>query len=137
MSGAGYASKVVLLEPELNLGFGRACNLGAAVFERRYILFLNPDALLYQGVLSNCLEFMNDPLNSQVGICGVQLLDEAGQVSRSCARFPSAWSYLAHSLSIDRVFPQLGSRMSEWAHTDSRYVDHVIGAFYLVVGMCF
>lgn len=115
-----------------NLGFGKACNLGAQQATSEYLLFLNPDAALYADTLSKVLIYMQDPANAKVGICGVQLLDETGQVSRSCARFPSSFGFVAHALGVDRIVPRLGHFMAEWDHAQTRQVDHVIGAFFLV-----
>ena len=121
----------VILSGE-NLGFGKACNLGAQHAESEYLLFLNPDAALYSDSLPNALAFMQDPANVKVGICGVQLLDESGRLSRSCARFPSAFGFMAHALGLDRLFPRLSPAMAEWDHAQTREVDQVIGAFFLV-----
>jgi GT2 family glycosyltransferase len=75
---------------------------------------------------------MDDPSNSTVGICGVQLIDDDGAITRSCARFPAALVFALSALGLNRLFPRLGVLMEDWAHDDSRDVDHVIGAFYLV-----
>ena len=115
-----------------NCGFGKACNLGAQQAKSEYLLFLNPDAALYADTLPKALAYMQDPANARVGICGVQLLDEAGHVSRSCARFPSAEGFVAHAVGLDRFFPRLGHFMAEWDHAHTCQVDHVIGAFFLV-----
>lgn len=115
-----------------NLGFSKACNLGAQQAKSEYLLFLNPDAALYANSLPNALAFMQDPANAKVGICGVQLLDESGRLSRSCARFPSALGFVAHAGGLDRLFPRLGHAMDEWDHAQTREVDQVIGAFFLV-----
>jgi GT2 family glycosyltransferase len=125
-------SDVTLIRAGINLGFGKACNLGAQHAKSEYLLFLNPDAALYLDTLSKALAFMQDPANSAAGICGVRLLDGAGHVSRSCARFPSAVGFVAHAVGLDRFFPRLGHFMAEWDHGQTRVVDHVIGAFFLV-----
>jgi GT2 family glycosyltransferase len=106
--------------------------MGALQAKTEYLLFLNPDAALYANTLSSALAFMQAPANSAVGICGVQLLDDAGHISRSCARFPSAVGFVAHAVGLDRFFPHLGHFMAEWDHGQIRRVDHVIGAFFLV-----
>lgn len=123
---------VTLIRTGANLGFGKACNLGAQHAKSDYLLLLNPDAALYADTLPKALAYMQDPANASVGICGVQLLDETGQVSRSCARFPSAPGFVAHAVGVDRFFPRLGHTMAEWDHTQTRQVDQVIGAFFLV-----
>ena len=115
-----------------NLGFGRACNLGARGGSSDFILFLNPDAALFPETLTKALGYMNALPNADVGICGVQLLDEAGHISRSCTRFPSSLGFVAHAIGVDRIFPRFGHFMAEWEHTQTRQVDHVIGAFFLV-----
>lgn len=122
---------LIILNSE-NSGFGKACNLGAPHAKSEYLLFLNPDAALYADTLPRAVAFMQDPANSKVGICGVQLLDETGHVSRSCTRFPSAVGFVAHAVGLDRFFPRLGHFMAEWGHAQTRQVDHVIGAFFLV-----
>lgn len=121
-----------LMRSGSNLGFGKACNLGAKSVASNYLLFLNPDAAVFKDTLDKSIEFMENAANADVGICGVQLLDEEGKVARSCARFPTAWRLAAHALGVDRLFPKLGHFMSEWDHADTRQVDHVIGAFFLV-----
>ncbi len=123
---------ISFIETGTNLGFGKACNLGAKLFSSDYILFLNPDAELLCDSLKKSVEFMQMPANKQVGICGVQLIDESGNVSRSCTRFPHALSFFAHSLGIVHFFPRAGHFMTEWPHDKTREVNHVIGAFFMV-----
>lgn len=125
-------SNVTLICAGENLGFGKACNLGAKSADSEYLLFLNPDAALFEGTISKVVNFMERPANQVVGICGVQLIDESGKVSRSCARFPSVTGFLAHAVGLDRVFPRVGHFMAEWDHLTNRQVDHVIGAFFCV-----
>ena len=126
------AFKPLIIRNSENCGFGKACNLGAKHTQSEYLLFLNPDAALYVDTLPKALAYMENPVNAKVGICGVQLLDEAGHVSRSCARFPSAVGFVAHAVGLDRFYPRLGHFMAEWDHAQTRRVDHVIGAFFLV-----
>jgi GT2 family glycosyltransferase len=123
---------VTLIRTGENLGFGKACNLGAKHADSDYLLFLNPDAALFEGTIFKVVNFMQEPANQTVGICGVQLVEENGQVSRSCARFPSIKGFLAHSVGLDSIFPGLGNSMAEWDHLAGREVDQVIGAFFLV-----
>jgi len=115
-----------------NRGFGAACNQGAALASSAYLLFLNPDTRLFENSLSVPLAFMQEPKNQDIGIVGIQLLDEQGQISRSCARFPSLVGFVARAVGLDRFFPRLGHFMAEWNHGHTREVDQVIGAFFLV-----
>lgn len=123
---------VDLLRAGENLGFGRACNLGATRATNEYILFLNPDAALYEGTLPKVLAFMEAPENAHVGICGVQLIEEDGRVARSCARFPTAVRFVSRAIGLDRMFRKLGYHMADWDHRSRGQVDHVIGAFFFM-----
>ena len=125
---------LVVLENPRNLGFGVACNQGAAAGESEYILFLNPDTVLEARSLTEPLRFMSNPANARIGVCGIQLVDAQGRVARSCTRFPTFRSLLTYSLGLDRISPRFFPTffMREWPHDSSQVVDHVIGAFYLV-----
>lgn len=117
-----------------NRGFAAACNQAAAVLEADYLLFLNPDALVEPASIPVAVAWLDEPAHASYGIAGIQLLDDQGHISRSCARFPTAGSTVAKALGLDRLLPSrfTGYVMTEWDHRQSRDVDHVIGAFYLV-----
>lgn len=123
----------VLVNP-VNRGFAAACNQGAQGSDAGYLLFLNPDTRLGENSLRLPLNFMEDPRHQDVGIVGIQLADEAGRVARTCAYFPTPGWFLAKSLGLNRIFPGLLPRhfMTEWDHRESREVDQVMGAFFLV-----
>jgi GT2 family glycosyltransferase len=117
-----------------NLGFAKACNLGASGCASPYILFLNPDAALTEGALDKCMAFMQGGAAAQIGICGARLLDERGATQRHCAQFPVWRTYLGRTIGLDGFFPKVfpSNFMREFDHLTSRRVDHVIGAFFLV-----
>ena len=123
-----------LIRNPTNRGFGVACNQGTCGGNSDYILFLNPDTRLFGPSLSRPLRFMEQPENQHVGICGVQLVDERGVVRRSCSRFPTPGILLAWLLGLSHLFPAWfrSHEMREWDHSESRRVDQVIGAFFLI-----
>lgn len=124
-----FVQSVFLAE---NAGFARGCNQGAQHATSPYILFLNPDAAVYADTLPTVFACMESSDHQMTGICGVRLLDENGHVARSCSRYPSALRCAAQSLGLDKFLPRFGAAMTEWDHLDNRYVDQVIGAFFLV-----
>ena len=130
-------AQVHLIRAGANLGFGKACNLGAANSTADFLLFLNPDAQIGPKTLSRVDAFMQSDAAKKVGIVGVQLLEGSQHVARSCSRFPTPLSMISRASGIDLVFPRLGSAMAEWDHKTTREVDHVIGAFYLIRRACF
>jgi len=117
-----------------NLGFAAAGNMGAKQTASDYLLFLNPDTKLFQDSLSTPIFFLERQCNEHIGILGVQLVDENGHVSKTCARFPTPGAYFSKMLGLNRLFPNVfpSHFMTEWDHRTSKIVDHVIGAFFLV-----
>jgi N-acetylglucosaminyl-diphospho-decaprenol L-rhamnosyltransferase len=117
-----------------NLGFGAACNQGAAEASSEYFLFLNPDTRLFENSLSAPISVMEKPENKDVGIVGIQLIDDDGNIARSCSRFPSLKAFIAQSFGVNRLpkLRHLTQSMDEWAHDMTIDVDQVIGAFFLI-----
>ena len=132
VSSISAFKNVTLLRQSENLGFGKACNIGANLAKSDFILFLNPDAAIYSDTIDKVLAFMGDGTNDQIGICGVQLIDEYGNIARHCSRFPSVLRFLAQTLALDRINSRFGRVMKEWDHKSTSVVDQVIGAFFLV-----
>jgi len=125
---------VTIIRNESNLGFAAACNQGAAIATTPYLLFLNPDTRLYENSLDTPLSFMANPENAKIGICGIQLINESGQVDRSCARFPTPLVFLLQSVGLNKLpgLRRFSLHRTDWDHATTRTVDHVIGAFFLV-----
>jgi len=117
-----------------NEGFAAACNQGAQGSHADYLLFLNPDTRLFIDSLSMPLTFMEATQNQSVGICGIQLIDEHEEISRSCTRFPTPRMFYSKIFGLDRLFPGFFQShfMEEWGHKENREVDHVIGAFFFM-----
>jgi GT2 family glycosyltransferase len=121
---------VTVIENGRNLGFGAACNIGARHARAPMLLFLNPDCVVGPGSIERCLaEFAH----ADVGVCGVALTDERGAVWRSCARFPSAGTFVRRILGLHVLSPRFSDGpMNDWDHLADADVDHVIGAFYMM-----
>ncbi|RYE56337.1 MAG: glycosyltransferase family 2 protein, partial [Hyphomicrobiales bacterium] len=110
-----------IIQTGANLGFGKACNLGAAGATAPYLLFLNPDAMLQPGSLADVLRFMESPEAAGVGVCGIRLVGEAGEVQHHTTNQPTPWTLF-----------NLALLRTRFDHLQSRTVGHVIGAFYLI-----
>lgn len=125
---------LTILRNAANRGFGAACNQGAERSQSDYLLFLNPDTMLEPDSLVCPVSFLEMEGNRDVGICGIQLVDDHGQIARTCARFPRPAYFYQKMLGLDTLFArQFQSHfMTEWDHSESRRVDQVMGAFFLV-----
>ncbi|MEH3146771.1 MAG: glycosyltransferase family 2 protein [Methylobacterium frigidaeris] len=123
---------LVILRNRENLGFGRACNQGAATGTAPVILFLNPDTRVEPDSLGIALAALAS--DARIGVVGARLLAADGTIQRSCAREPRPASLLWQAVSLDRVLPRLFPPhfMREWDHASSRGVDQVMGAFLMI-----
>jgi GT2 family glycosyltransferase len=68
-----------------NIGFGPACNAGAALGRGRYILFLNPDVDLMPGALAALVATFSE--FDAVGIAGARLVFPGGYLQEAGATF--------------------------------------------------
>ena len=120
---------VTVLRAGVNLGFGRACNLGMAVAQGEFGVFLNNDALLTDEQLSRLLEaYRRLQLN---GIYTSRIVDEKGREEASCFRAIGPGKLLT------TAFGRLDQATQDSAYTlshnnnEALEVDWCTGAFML------
>jgi len=127
-----YNEQLVLLHrSEKNHGFAAACNTGAKLGNAKYLLFLNPDTQIPIGIVERSLQRFSEM--PDVGVLGIRMFGDDQILQRSCARFPSLGTSLGKMVGMERWWPNFKSlHMQDWAHDESRAVNHVIGAYYLM-----
>ncbi|HUI93373.1 MAG TPA: glycosyltransferase [Chitinivibrionales bacterium] len=115
-----------------NIGFGKACNVGAKTARGTYILFLNPDTLVSRNTLSACVEFLKS--RTSVGIMGPKIINADGSLQAGCRRsFPSPAVAFYRLTGLSRLFPK-SRRFGRYNLTyldpdDTVEVDAVSGSF--------
>ncbi|MEO8820008.1 MAG: glycosyltransferase family 2 protein [Ginsengibacter sp.] len=122
--------KIIIIRNKENNGFAKAANQGFYLSKAPYILLLNPDTQLLDTTLEDCSNFLETHIETD--ILGCKLLNDDGQTSPSCARFPTPAKIFMDSIGFSKLFPSLFSPailMTDWDHSESRYVDQVMGAF--------
>ena len=77
-------SGITLIRPNGNVGFGRACNLGAARATGTHLLFLNPDAAPRYRCVQHLLDFAAD--DPGLAVFGAKVTDSAGHEQRGSRR---------------------------------------------------
>ena len=125
--------KLQIIKNKENRGFAKAANQGFKLSKARYILLLNPDTQLLSSTLGDCIAFMEN--HPGTDILGCRLLNDKGETSPSCARFPTPLKIFMDSIGFSKAFPGAFSPailMSDWDHKTSRYVDQVMGAFMFI-----
>jgi len=125
-------NKLILVRNQKNLGFGKSCNIGSEYSKSDFMLFLNPDTVLFPETLKQIENYMNRKINAKVGIAGIQLLDQEGNIHRHSSIFPSAFKFFLRSTGLHKIFLSLDHVLTNWNHDDTREVPHVIGAFFFV-----
>jgi len=126
---------VQLFKSENNLGFGGGCNRGAALGKAPFILLLNPDIRFDPDTLEKLLSFItSDRLVDDVGIIGVQLIGQDGQVQKNIACFPVFKDLFPRMVGLDRIFPKLFKPhyLKEKDYSQNQLVEQIPGAFFLV-----
>lgn len=118
-----------------NLGFAKACNLGAASVSSDFVMFVNPDATVSVDAIRILREYADDhPLH---GLYGGLISDSDGHIDISSARpLPSLWSMVCFGTGLS--FVAKGSRrldpeaMAHWDRTTPAEVGMLSGAMLMV-----
>ena len=114
---------VQLYHLEENVGFGKACNIGASKARGKFLFFLNPDTEYVAGFVTTLQTFLETRPHS---IGGVRLVDELSQNEAwSSGRFPTIWRMLDKRIF---GFP----RRPFWRRTIFSYPDWVSGAALII-----
>ncbi len=123
-------TKIEIIQNRINNGFAKACNQGFRLCKSQYVLLLNPDAQLYETTLNDCISFIDS--RYEIDILGCQLLNDEGNITCSCSRFPKAIRFFYDAIGLSKIAPRIfhpALLMTDWDHQQSRKVDQVMGAF--------
>lgn len=124
--------EVVFKKLDVNLGFGRANNIGFELSCGKYILILNPDTILQEDTLSIMYDYME--AHSEVGLAGCKVLNADGTFQLPCRRgFPTPWVAFCKLFGLQKIFPKspVFARYNQTFRNENEtyYIDAVIGAF--------
>lgn len=88
-----------------NLGFSKANNKAVALTDSRYILFLNPDTIVGEKTLGDCIRFMDN--HPSAGMTGVCMLNRDGTFARESRRaVPTPFVSLCKMSGLCSLFPK-------------------------------
>ena len=117
-----------------NGGFAVANNQAIKNARGRFILFLNPDTIVAENTISNCIKFME--AKPDAGAVGVMMVDGGGKFLKESKRaYPSLWTSFFKMTGLSSLFPN--SRLFgryHLGHLDlhkNHEVDVLAGAFFM------
>jgi len=116
---------VRLIANNKNLGYAKAVNQGLKILDARYLILLNPDAIVLNQALDRLVTFMDE--NPKVGICAPKVLNQDGTVQYQSRRGePRPWNVLSYFLGLSNLFPN-DPRFSGYllTHIDNDKVNEV------------
>ncbi|MGV1005761.1 MAG: glycosyltransferase family 2 protein [Candidatus Nanopelagicales bacterium] len=131
-----YAAEVTVVRSDANLGFAAGCNLAVATgAPSRWVLLLNPDALVAPDAIVNLVGFAR--VHPDYGLYGGRNLHPDGSVDPSnCWGLPTLWSAacfatgLSTALRGNRIFDP--ESLGAWQRDTVRVVPMLSGAFLLI-----
>lgn len=127
--------RVKFIASKTNLGFAKANNLALQQASGSYILFLNPDTIIPEDCIANCLNFFHE--HSDCGALGVQMIDGSGNfLPESKRAFPSLTAAFFKLTGLSMLFPK-SKLFNQYAlghldKNDNYQVDVLAGAFMMI-----
>lgn len=124
------------IENGKNLGFSRANNQGIKASQKsRYVLFLNPDTIVYKNTLETMVKFMDE--NKEAGAATCRVLMPNGKIDDATHRgFPTPWNAFCHFVGLSKLFPKSklfsGYNLGWMDLSKTHEIDALAGAFMLV-----
>lgn len=133
MIEAEFPEVTLIRQPE-NKGFAGGNIPGMRQARGRYILLLNSDAFIADGVFEKTLAYMD--AHPRTGILGCRLTNPDGSLQPSARSLPGPINKFFHISGLAARFP--ASRIfgkvdyTWWDHSTPRKVGWVVGAFFLI-----
>lgn len=118
-----------------NIGFAAGNNKGLPYAKGRYILFLNPDTIVYPKTLTYLVDFMD--AHPEAGAASCKLVNKDGKLDFNCHRgFPTPWNAFTFFSGLQRIFPKsrlFAGYTQGWKDMSKTHeVDAIEGAFMII-----
>lgn len=132
LEASDEGARLTLIANRHNVGFGRANNQALRHCKGEYVLFLNPDTILTEHTLLDCLSAARE--QSNLGAIGVAMLQANGQFAPESRRgLPTPWVAFCRMSGLTKLFPKSRKLaryyMSYLSQEETAPIDIVSGAF--------
>jgi len=123
--------RILLIEADKNLGFGKANNLGARYAKGDYLFLLNPDTILINDAISILHDYLRT--HEAVGVIGGNLYDETGKKAAPSfsKEFDSIASEKESSSYIGILKRRLNRNKNQKQRDDFNYTDQPVAVSYI------
>jgi GT2 family glycosyltransferase len=118
-----------------NIGFSAGNNKGVPYAKGEYVLFLNPDTIVYPKTLTYLLDFIE--AHPDAGAVSCKLINKDGELDFNCHRgFPTPWNAFCYFSGLQKLFPKsrlFAGYTQGWKDLNTTHeVDAIEGAFLLL-----
>jgi GT2 family glycosyltransferase len=125
---------VTYLAAPVNLGFGRANNLGYAQSRGELVLFLNPDTVCNHPALTHCMVRLRG--DARIGLISPKLVQADGRMDLACRRsIPTLWDGFCRAAGVAAIFPRTplfsGYNLTHLSEGGTHEVGAINGAFMM------
>ena len=132
LDASNDSARLHLIANRHNVGFGRANNQALRHCKGEYVLFLNPDTILTEHTLLDCLSAARE--QPKLGAIGVAMLQANGQFAPESRRgLPTPWVAFCRMSGLTKLFPKSRKLaryyMSYLSQDETAPIDIVSGAF--------
>jgi GT2 family glycosyltransferase len=131
---ANLFPQVHVIASQQNLGFARACNQAIKESTGEAILLLNPDTEITGHAIEKTFQFMQR--TQDAGIVGCRIVNADNSLQPSARHFPDFFSHVIILFKLHNFFPNFFPiryyYMRGWEHTETRIVDQIMGAFFMI-----
>jgi len=128
-------SNLRTIQNQKNIGFSRANNIGIKQAKGRYLLFLNPDTIVYPNTLQTMVDFMDQHKDAGAATCKVVMPN--GEIDDASHRgFPTPWNAFCYFSGLSKLFPKSklfsGYTLTFMDLSITHEIDSAAGSFMLV-----
>ncbi|MCD7720673.1 MAG: glycosyltransferase family 2 protein [Prevotellaceae bacterium] len=127
--------QVHFIQNHENVGFSRANNQALRLAQGEYVLLLNPDTILTEHTLRDCLQFLDQ--HPDAGATGVAMYNHTGRFAWESRRgLPTPWTAFCRMSGLGTLFPH----SKTFGHYYMRYlprleasrIEVISGAFCMI-----
>lgn len=127
--------QVETLQTGKNLGFAGGNNFAVAYLKSEWLLFLNPDTIIKDQAIQQCLAFLQE--NTEYGAISCKVELPNGSLDYSCHRgFPTPWNSLSYFSGLSSLFPKskfFSGYTASYLNINTNHdIDCISGVFMMI-----